>query len=157
RTLQSRLATEASPNGEFQAGLWRLVAGDTDSARRHFQRALELDELTPRAPEALNDFLRGFADDERIVVWDGEHIHQAAAPSGIPGWETFADCCHYTPAAADRTLNGLFDRTRQALHLEPCTLGSSSSADISLPWLFLQRGVDPDGAGETWRDWSLGI
>jgi hypothetical protein len=157
RKLESALAATPSANGEFLLGSWRLADGDPERARLHLQRALELDYFTPRAPASLNDFLRSLADGEKVFVWDGEHVHQGAAPSGIPAWETFADCCHFAPAAVERTLSGLFDRTREVLHLEPCVLGPSPTPVETLAWLFLRHGLHQDETGETRRDWSLGV
>lgn len=157
RNLENALAAAPSANGEFLLGLWRLVDGDTESARGHLQRALELDYVTPRAPASLNDFLRSLADGEKIFIWDGEQIHRDAAPSRIPGWETFADCCHFAPLAAQRTLRGLFDRAREVLDLEPCALGPAPQTEAELAWFFLRDALAHDHTGETRRDWSLGI
>lgn len=133
----------------FQSGGWLLDAGRADDARERLLRAVDLDGMIPRAPRRLNDAYRQIAADEHAVLTDVERMLAARAPRGIPGWESYTDCCHFRPPVAQAVVRALFAAVRVDASCE--LPAEPSRADI--PTLsFLQSPFELVVSGDASRD-----
>ena len=139
----------------FQRGAWLLGRGRADEARPHLERARDLDDITPRAPEAFNDFLRDLSARGRVDLWDNARAMQARAPLGVPGGDVFQDCCHLSPGALEIALREVLARALATAGTAPCALPDRGPVAPDADYLFL-RAAAPRESGAT-RDGSLAI
>ncbi|MCZ7587076.1 MAG: hypothetical protein M5R36_29095 [Deltaproteobacteria bacterium] len=77
---------------------WRIAMclerlGRWDQARTFYKIYTQNNPLNRMRP-SYNDFLRAYANDEKIVLIDLEHAAERAAEHGIPGDDLFFDFCH---------------------------------------------------------------
>jgi tetratricopeptide (TPR) repeat protein len=94
RRLADLVAASDDAGAAFELGVWRESDGDETAARAAFERALVLDRMRFRAPQAQADMIRRVAREESVLLHDGEALRAARAPDGIAGWETVMDNCH---------------------------------------------------------------
>ncbi len=86
---------ELSAAREYGLGESALAEGRPAQARRHYQRARELDRLRFRAPAAMNEVIRKLAAQYRNVhLVDSETLFRSHSPHGILGRETLLEHVH---------------------------------------------------------------
>lgn len=95
-TISQRLAVDSLNAGIFYLrGAARLAAGDAQGGR-DFARARNLDAVPFRAPDPINAVLRDAASRRHVPLVSMERIFRAAAPTGVPGAESFVEHLHPT-------------------------------------------------------------
>lgn len=99
-TLRQLGDQHSSAVAELQLADWLYQRGDYSEARRHFERARDLDQVRGRASTAINERIR-VAASPPVILRDTERALAASAPHGIPGWESFIDNCHLRPWTLD--------------------------------------------------------
>lgn len=82
----------------YQLGRSLRDIGRVDDARIALQAAVDDNAAPNAAVSRQNEFLRGLARREKLPFVDGEALVAAAAPKGLPGFESFWDNCHPTLA-----------------------------------------------------------
>lgn len=132
---------------DFMRGVLLARAHDRDGARRSLERALARDTLATRAAPAVNDTIRRVAAAEGFALRDTAQAIEAAAPMGLPGWESFSDACHLRPGAMEREAVAVFAAARPALGL-PDACGATTppmswAVDLST-YLRAVRSFAPD-------------
>jgi len=86
---------ELSAAREYELGERALAAGEPGQARKHYQRARELDRLRFRAPAAMNETIGKLAAQYRNVhLVDSEALFRAHSPHGILGREILLEHVH---------------------------------------------------------------
>ena len=92
---QKPLGYDSMAHSAFQTGEAVLMQGDARSARQHFFHAKEYDDLRFRAPEVINEKIRGYASSfENVSVVDVQSIFEASSPDGIIGRELILEHVH---------------------------------------------------------------
>jgi tetratricopeptide (TPR) repeat protein len=97
------LAASGSAEAErrFRAGVWMAQAGRTADAYSELQQAVDADLASYRRPSAVNALIRRVARESGVLLRDTERAVEARAPAGLPGFESFVDNCHLSPAGID--------------------------------------------------------
>jgi tetratricopeptide (TPR) repeat protein len=110
-----RQAIEIDPghaDSHFQLATSLERLGDHLGAKRHFERALDLDALRFRADTKINDRIRAVSKDyppaSLSFVDSAAAFNRASAPFS-PGWESLVEHVHYTFAGND-VLARMFSR-----------------------------------------------
>jgi len=92
---QKPLGNDSIANVEFQAGEKARLQGDVDNAYQHFLLAKERDNLRFRAPEAINEKIRGYASNfSNVRIVDVQSAFEAASPNKIIGRELILEHVH---------------------------------------------------------------
>ena len=92
---QKPLGNDSIANVEFHAGEEARRQGDVENARQHFFLAKERDNLRFRAPEAINEKIRGYASAfSNVRIVDVQSAFEASSPDGIVGRELILEHVH---------------------------------------------------------------
>jgi len=92
---QKPLGNDNNAHAAFISGEEARLTGDFDNALQHFFLAKEYDNLRFRAPEALNEKIRGYASIfSNVRVVDVQSVFEAASPDGIIGRELILEHVH---------------------------------------------------------------
>jgi len=92
---QKPLGDDKNAHAEFHAGEEARLRGDVENARRHFTLAKEYDNLRFRAPEAMNEKIRGYASTfSNVRIVDVQSVFEASSPDGIIGRELILEHVH---------------------------------------------------------------
>jgi len=92
---QKPLGNDRNAHAEFHAGEEALLCGDVENARKHFFLAKEYDDLRFRAPEAMNEKIRGYASNfSNVRIVDVQSVFEASSPDGIIGRELILEHVH---------------------------------------------------------------
>ncbi|MBO6794691.1 MAG: SGNH/GDSL hydrolase family protein [Balneolaceae bacterium] len=78
----------------FEEGQSLFAAGDTTKALAKFIKAKELDEVRFRAPNAINEVIKGFADVAQVYIVDVKEVLRQNSESGIEDASLFIDHLH---------------------------------------------------------------
>lgn len=119
---------------QFRLGTCCLTLGQTNEARKYFQRAKDEDALRFRPDSRLNEIIRQAAANcpaDRVGLLDAEELLALSSPGGIPGEELFFEHVHLTPAG-----NYLLARATAERAVEMIRGGKSPGGAARLaPWL----------------------
>src|SRR5436190_7019926 len=113
----------------FQRGVCALNLGETNNARRDFQRARDLDTLRFRCDRRLNEIIRATAARSKATLADAENVF-AEQGAGIPGGELFYEHVHPTWEGNYLLARELADRMSGLL---PASVTNHASASKSWP------------------------
>ena len=92
---QKPLGNDSIAQVEFHAGEEARLQGNIESARQHFFLAKERDNLRFRAPEAMNEKIRGYAPAfSNVRIVDVKNAFEASSPDGIIGRELILEHVH---------------------------------------------------------------
>lgn len=132
---------------DFTRGVLFARADDVANARLYLGRALARDTFATRAAPAVNDAIRRVATAEGFALRDTARTIEAAAPRGLPGWESFSDACHLRQSPMEREAVAVFAAARPALGLpEACAATPTPMAWANELSAYLRavRGFAPD-------------
>ncbi len=120
----------------FEEGQTLFAAGDTAKALEKFIQAKEYDEVRFRAPNAINEVIKGFADVEHVHIVDIEDALRQHSQSGIEDASLFIDHLHpnfqghfimadvfyeqisKTPLINNNRIETIFERPNRISHFE---------------------------------------
>jgi len=91
-------------DSHFQLATTLERQGDYDGARRHFNRALDLDALRFRADTKINELVKAAAKDypDSVLSFvDSAAAFDRASAPFAPGWESLVEHVHYTFSGND--------------------------------------------------------
>ena len=92
---QKPLGDDKNAHAEFLAGEQARLRGDIENALQHFLLAKEYDNLRFRAPEAINEKIRGYASTfPNVRIVDVQCVFEASSPDGIIGRELILEHVH---------------------------------------------------------------
>ena len=92
---QKPLGDDPNAQAEFHAGEEARLRGDVENARQHFFLAKEYDNLRFRAPQAMNEKIRGYASTfSNVRIVDVQSVFEASSPDGIIGRELILEHVH---------------------------------------------------------------
>ena len=95
--LDKLLAVSAgADNADLSFELARVLEliGDTETARRHYRRALQEDMLRFRAPPEINEIIRKLARADGVTLVDFEQLLESRSPKGVVGQEFMLEHVH---------------------------------------------------------------
>jgi tetratricopeptide (TPR) repeat protein len=115
--VDAALASLAAIDGHeaerrFRAGVWLAQAGRADDAYAELQGAVDEDPGPDRRPAAVNTLIRSAARESSVLLRDTEAAVESRSPGGLPGWESFVDNCHLTPAGINIETREVFRMLR---------------------------------------------
>ena len=93
---QSPLSSYWDAMNAYELGFQFLAVGDTTRARTEFINAKEYDTIRFRAPDAINQKIREYADQEGVFLVDIEKILNDMSITGIADNSLFIDHLHPT-------------------------------------------------------------
>jgi len=82
---------------EFRIARVEWMRGNYAAARKHFQRALDLDTLRFRADSRINEINRSVASAEGAELVDADAVFSKESPNGVVGSELVYEHVHMTP------------------------------------------------------------
>lgn len=106
---QPPLGEDPEAHAAFTEGQRLLTAGDTAAARTAFLAAKEADEIRFRAPERMNEAIRGFWRLQGVHGVAVAHAFAAASPAGIEADVLFDDHLHPNAAGFDLMAAAFFE------------------------------------------------
>jgi hypothetical protein len=78
----------------FRLGRWYEATGQTERARRHYQRAIDRDGFPIRATSRIRSIVRAASRASGAVLLDARSALAAFSANGIPGNDVIHDNCH---------------------------------------------------------------
>lgn len=92
------LTDEANATGHallhYELGQWYRQQGQAERAKPHFVQAREQDLLRFRAPQAINEQIKGLAEQEAAFLVDSEAAFIANSPQGLVGKSLMLEHVH---------------------------------------------------------------
>jgi len=113
---QKPLGKSETAQNEFDAGKEAFLNGDYDRAGQHFLLAKEFDNLRFRAPEIMNEKIRGYANMfSNVHVVDVQNIFVKSSPHGITGKELLLEHVHPNLEGQRLIAGGFYDQLKKIL------------------------------------------
>jgi lysophospholipase L1-like esterase len=93
---QAPLSDAEAANTAYEQAINSFAKTDTTKALELFLKAKELDEIRFRAPEAINEVIRAFSENEMVTVVDIQQVLRNSSESSIEDESLFIDHLHPT-------------------------------------------------------------
>lgn len=116
--------------------------GDWQKAAEAFKQAREWSLMPSRAPDELNDFIRGLADNKSIWVIDTVKSFTERSEHGLPGYDLFLDNVHPTIEANYHIAKLLLDTLKDKQMVKP-TWWRDSQPMMTLTTFLSQNSATP--------------
>ena len=127
---QKPLGNDKSAQAEFSVGEEFRLKGAIDSARSHFLLAKEYDNLRFRAPEAMNEIIRGYASGfSNAGTVEVQNAFEASSPDSIIGKELITEHVHPNLTGYRLMADAFYKSLKEILPTDTSKISLSISPD----------------------------